>query len=869
ADNDLAVNSAVVTGGVGTVYVTSGNDATVSGSLSSANGDLLVDVVRDLNQTGVVQSVSGDVGLVTGNDLFQESTSSVLSGGDLLVHTGGDWTMVGDATATVDGSQLLGSSGGTITLGRIVMSDDLQNHVGLEAVADILDGNIGAANIQESISSANTIVSLRAGGEIGSTVGADAVANEQALDLAIDRLAAESAFGIHLKQMALGGDLVVGQVAAQSIDVAGVVRSQFNGAVGSVLVESGNALALEDLVTSVNGEIELVVEGGDLKFVDGVDGDGTDLKDDPEVVASGSMGRIDLRAVSGSAVIELEDNVQFHADKVTAEYAGPMTRTMPMGSGPSLKSRAIYLQSDSVVLGSDVELFTGVDQGTARVFAPRPIAYTVDDIGTTVPVSGVFPADSAFYDASTVSTSQLAQFDPRNLLGTLFVSVGNTGEQGLTLNIDWGADSQRYQQINGLSGDLNVSVGVNSAGQSLTPVVSAGTGALALDHYYTDLDLLFSRVNGRTGVTSPLVVRFAVQHHESIFVEAGLVQQGVSLPEMVAGGVVSSTDNPATPPGSVLGLESGHHRFMIPSVPEFSVPVLPQREVIPSLEIATFLPAVELDSVTVESESTSVTASGFVSAARDEYFQLRALRPDQSAEPYGVFRLVDDIMTGDKLQQLQRSLPDGQYEIEYVLGDTFSRVVLRFDVRNGEPVIPEDALDEGELLLEEIPEQNEAQFMEGKQDLKANPDQGVAQDAGIDDQSLLDLQHWGSGEPVLNMSLDPQGLSSWEAISEAVVMVPISSLQLPQRTEGGILNQASEPEQSLEPVAKDSGTDSDQVQNDGKVDVPSLHAITTGVVLTTALQRRRQKLGRKKLSRSARFATRRGSVEKLRDSESI
>ena len=238
------------------------------------------------------------------------------------------------------------------------------------------------------------------------------------MDIAVDRLAAESNFGIHLRQIGSGGDLVVGPVAGQSISIAGVLKSEFNGTTGVLPVQAGNVDVLEDLVAQVNGEIELVVDNGSLTFLDGADAEGVNWKDDPEVVARGVLGRIDVRALGGSGVIELQDNVQFHADKVTAEYIGPMTRPMPLGAGPSLKSRAICLQSDSVVLGADVELFTGVNQGTARVFASRPIEYTVDDNGITVPVSGVFPAESAFYDASTVSNTELVQEESRNLEGS-------------------------------------------------------------------------------------------------------------------------------------------------------------------------------------------------------------------------------------------------------------------------------------------------------------------------------------------------------------------------------------------------------------------------------------------------------------------
>ena len=767
---------------------------------------------------------------------------------------------------SVGGSQLIGVSGGTITLGRITMSNLAANHVGLNAVGDILDGNGADANVEESNALAETVVALRAGGEIGSTLGADAGSNVQALDLAVDRLAAESSFGIHLKQLASGINLVIGQVAGQTVDVVGVLRNQFNGTVVAVANESGSVFALEDLVTTDNGEIELVVDGGDLKFLDGADADGPDLKADPEVVASGAMGRIDLRA---SGVLELEDNVQFHADKVTAEYADPMTRPMPGGAGPSLKSRAIHLQSDSVVLGTDVELFTGVDQGTARIFAPRPIEYTVDDNGVTIPVTGAFPTDSAFYDASTVFTSELVQVNSRNLVGTLFIDVGNVGERGLTLDVDWGAASQRYQQVNGLSSDLNVLVGVNGSGQPTTPVPSPGSGTVTLEHFYTDMDLLFSRANGRSTVTDPLIVRFAVRHHESIFVQAGAVQQDLGLAESVTGGIVSSTDNPGTPRGGEFGLESGHHRFIIPNVPEFSVPIIPQREVIPSIEVVSFLPAVELDSVALDVEVGSATSSAVVSATRDEYFQLRVLRPDQNAEPFGVFRLADDIMTGDKLQQLQRSLPDGRYEIEYVLGDTFSRVVLRFDVRNGEPVIPEDALDEGELLLEEVPEQSEAESNEENPGVKVGQPPNGGQDSKLEDQSILEHQSHHGLVHALKMSLDHLGISSWEPMSETGVMVPVSAVPLLSSTENEFSSDATVTEPLLEPVASDVEKNPEQVEENSEAEDSSLQAVSAGVVLTTALQRRRQRSERKKLSRSARFAARRESVENLHDSESI
>ena len=145
-----------------------------------------------------------------------------------------------------------------------------------------------------------------------------------------------------------------------------------------------------------------------------------------------------------------------------------------------------------------------------------------------------------------------------------------------------GASTRRFQQLNGLTGDLDVQVGVNGSGQALTPVSSPGTGEINLEHFYTDIDLLFSRANGRTAATDPIVVRFAVRQHESILVQAGSIQQVLLPAETVLGGVISSTDNPATPAGAqaesrAVIIDSSFRMFR-----NFLCQLYRQREVIPT-----------------------------------------------------------------------------------------------------------------------------------------------------------------------------------------------------------------------------------------------------------------------------------------------
>ena len=100
-------------------------------------------------------------------------------------------------------------------------------------------------------------------------------------------------------------------------------------------------------------------------------------------------------------------------------------------------------------------------------------------------------------------------------------------------------------------------------------------------------------------------------------------------------------------------------------------------------------------------------------------------------------------------------------------------------------------------------------------------------------------------------------------------MVPVSAVPLFSSTENDFSSDVTVTEPVFEPVALDVEKNVGQVEEKSEGEDSSLQAVSAGVVLTTALQRRRQRSERKKLSRSARFAARRESVEALRDSESI
>ena len=186
------------------------------------------------------------------------------------------------------------------------------------------------------------------------------------------------------------------------------------------------------------------------------------------------------------------------------------------------------------------------------------------------------------------------------------------------------------------------------------------------------------------------------------------VTQNDSDVEQVDGLLVSSTDNPLTAEGEqVQILENGTASFIIPSL---SIPVafFPVRDVIPELDepeqFTRSEQTVALSGSTFETTETSTSTS----VSREEFFQIRVLSPDPDGEDLAPpERLPDDILDGDKLRALFSNLPDGRYEIEYVLGDGNERSILQVDLRDGKPIIPSEELDEGPLRLREINSEND------------------------------------------------------------------------------------------------------------------------------------------------------------------
>ncbi|MDF1844332.1 MAG: hypothetical protein P1U77_23080, partial [Rubripirellula sp.] len=471
----------------------------------------------------------------------------------------------------------------------------------------------------------------------------------------------------------------------------------------TIRLASSDHLA-DEVVQTANGQIEIVATNGIHVMDYSIGDDGPDRKGDQELIARGVNGRIDLEVVAEGGDVEFDKTVQLFAEKKTpnAIFDDPQSENTPSDLGLTREQRSVFVQADSVRLGTQIEIFTGQDQGTARVFASRPLDLVPPGENQPFPETGVVgDGDSAFFVASSMRTDTLRQATANDALGTLSLDIGQDGERGLSMDIDWGAPSEtsqagepeRFQRIDGLDADVQTFVDQN--GDIVESNVSPNA-RLTIEHLYSESDIVNSTANGRRSATDPLEVRFSVRHHASILVLGSDVQQGIAANE-VEGGMVSSTDDPRTDPL----LENGRATFIIPAI---SLPVafFPVREVIPEIVTTDFVVRGESNIEFVQPNFETNEVLVIPSVGRDEYFQIRVLSPDPDGEDLVVQRLPDDILDGDKIKNLLSRLPDGRYEIEYVLGDSANRTILKVDVRSGEATIPGESLDEGVLRLKEV-----------------------------------------------------------------------------------------------------------------------------------------------------------------------
>ena len=685
------------------MLLSSGGDISIDGTITTVSGDVLVQAGQDLSQTAAISTMAGDVGLIASRNILQADTGNVTTTtGDVLVSAGGNWTMGGATVIAAGGQDVLGQAGGTITLGVISITNPALNRVALSAGGDILDANGAAVNIQETAAGASTSLSLRAGGRIGATGGVVPAANDNAIDLNVDTVAASAATGIYLREIVAGGDITVENVAAVTVNLDAPQRVDFRSSVTSV-TETRTRATLEDLTTTADGaEIQVVVQMGRLTVNQGpVDAAGVTasgnnsqiyLEASGDVIinaniTAGTPGvtavdntsatpgeEIVIRSVSGSLIVGIANPVTISTDEdtVVGNSTSGTSDQIHLFTGPysSLNVNAAASQNQvtlNSVAGFAVGDVVAIDDGDSN---PQVLKITAI-AGNSLTLSGNL--------TSAYSTTQNALVE--RISGP--VRFGND----VTLRTDGGVANQFYDRVipggpgssfftwsgvpfvstvarSGTDYVVTFSVTINSTGEEnlhmnidwrdptgprtesrdfLTP------GVYSVSHVYTFSDFqAFVDAGNNT-----FLVDFSVSHNQSIQVFGGTIQQGAGPVIVVPGHVLTTTDNPTTgtnipiPADQVTDdilsdtdfhYEDGLVEITIPTL--FLPPIVPEPP-----RLAPPAPPVAVPNVVVavllNADPVVVVETPFSSFSKqsDDYFQLR---DGVTGKPIEGYEHIDD-----------------------------------------------------------------------------------------------------------------------------------------------------------------------------------------------------------------------------------
>lgn len=638
------MDGSVIDAGTGTVALTSPGNVFVSSIVSQNTGTA---IIIESETGGLIDSGDLNTDLIAGSGIVQIDVAGGIGDGDPLE------TEIGDLVAHVRAAGGIQIANATAI--QLIDVETFDGMIDVIAQGTITVHQLTSVNDSGQDGLMHRDIQLNAIGQT-SDIWLRSLVGQGVTDVIL--LAGDDVLGLGVDTLLIADDLAITSLNGSDdsttsvrlrTDVNDLELAVFGINRGDAEINEVNSIRLaasdrqddSEIIVTANGELRInagaTIMVADTSLIDDQDS----LRGDVEIIAGGENGRIRLSAADS---IQLGDRVQLKA----AQF----------GAG------SVALDSIEIVLGGDFQIETGDAIGVARVFATRP------DEGLI---------DTAFYDSTTVQTNRLEQAAVNDATGILSVAIGNDGERGLTINIDWGAETNRFQQIDLLSGDAP---------------------PLQVDHLYLEGDILDARFNGRTSSTDPLEVRFSVRHHESILVTGQTIQQSASEVQLVEGELISSTDNPLTMDNAMTPiLENGTAQFIIPAL---SIPVafFPVRDVIPTIENEPVFVSNDQSFTVLGSgmETTETVASS--TTAREEYFQIRVLSPDpEGADLVPPTRLPDDIISGDRLKMLFESLPDGRYDIQYVLGDGNVRSILSVDLRDGKPILPGGQLDGGTMRL--------------------------------------------------------------------------------------------------------------------------------------------------------------------------
>ncbi len=390
AADDVHINASVSTAGNGTLFVQASNadngDAigpavdgiNLNATLSTVAGDIFIHSLNDIRATANSQSLTGDIALNADRDLALET--NVTTAGNVFVDVDRDFDMA--PASVLSASNVIARSLGNQILGLIDAT-----RVAVQANGNIVDGNGAAVNVR-----ANS-ASLVAGGSIGAPdLGSVPSTNDNAIDLNIKSLAAQSSDGLYLREVAAGGALTIGRVDAINFAIE-VGQANFNSTLSRILTVAG-ATALDDLTSTGSGAIKVVVANGPLTITEGDDNDGFGVESrgtgDILLEARGTNGNIvvgvdaGISTQGGNIVLVAGDDIHIGSEVTTVSTGviyfkaanGSNDAALPNVDGINI-NRSVTTDVGNILLDSsrDIRLAASLvtNSGSLGLIASRDI----------------------------------------------------------------------------------------------------------------------------------------------------------------------------------------------------------------------------------------------------------------------------------------------------------------------------------------------------------------------------------------------------------------------------------------------------------------------------------------------------------------
>ena len=729
AADDVDVNASISTGGTGTVFIT-GAGVSIDSTTTTADGDVLISSTQSLRQTALISSASGNVGLIATTTIVQSDSGDITSlSGDVLIEAGKDWTMSTGTVISAGGGDFDGKSlAGDIALGQIRSA-----RAAVTAGNNVSDANGTALNM------IGTSITFRAGGQIGNSdpTNGTILTNLNAIDTQVSTLAALAGTGIFIED---ADSLIIDSVAAVNVSIAGPKQANFNSSTTDVPQSRGTAI-LEDLTMTGVGEIRITTVSDSITLNRGTAIAGDVLKD-IAVYAPGG-GKVSIQAATN---IYVRGNIVTRPEGIVSTDPTTDGIRLIASSGdivigdPGDLTRQIVISTDhDEVNGSDdttddvVDLMARVGQvgnttvggkisiqspvtirtegGVAKKFGPRP------DVG--VPSTAFFQYVSNPLPLA-IDNSPAAWSTANAYINAFNVLIGQSGEENLTVDIDWqdpseepGVYNDRGTQTiarnlgiyNQISSERIQQFLVEKGGPSTQAIDNNTNGQIVVGHLYTALDYTrFQQQQNRTTI----IIDLSVSQHSSINLTASsIAQSGVT--QIVPGLDAASTDISTT----VSDRGSDTPDIFENGIASFKSPTVTPAP--PALFTSTFVPRADRplnvappeNQAAMSAQSTAEFGSGAVGGSvfsTEVYFQIRRQYQTDGPAEVVVERIIDSSLISsreafEKFVEQNPELQDGAgYEIWLISetgGQKVERPIVEFEISGGQPGTMHDAEPEG------------------------------------------------------------------------------------------------------------------------------------------------------------------------------